>query len=54
MRFIAFRMRNTDPAVPATVIDYPMVVDEDGVCSRNEERFRCEGLICEQWWDDDH
>lgn len=53
MRFVVFRSRNTDPNTPAAWLDQPMAmtVPEDDVCSRDEELYRCEGLVCLQWWD---
>jgi hypothetical protein len=51
VRFISFRLRNTDPSIPAFWIEYPMAVLEDGYCSRQEELLRSEGLICDQEWD---
>ena len=53
MRFVEFRSPNTDPSVPAAWVGKVMMLEEDEVCSAQEELDRVwfGELICDQEWD---
>ena len=53
MRFVEFRSPNTDPSVPAAWVGTVMALEEDEVCSAQEELGRAwfGELICDQEWD---
>jgi hypothetical protein len=44
VRFLKFTLPNTDPEVPSRWMAYPMLVDEEEVCTRQEEFDRIERL----------